>query len=279
MSSATHQPSLTLPPNLPVLRFGELDSTNAYARKLAETGQLRGRAAVVVAERQTSGVGRFRRQWTSPVGGLWWTLAWPLPEADAADRMIEGLGLRVGLGCTCALQSLLRNTKRPATVRLKWPNDVMINGRKVAGVLCELVHERSSLAARRYVLIGIGVNANLSNAQLPFELREKATGLLDHLARPVPLDDLMAAILHQLMELVPIEGLPAELLQLVRALLYGVGQPATVSLPQGQKISGILLGIDARGMAQLRTDDGVFTAPNGTILMTDDSPSSNGHGT
>jgi BirA family transcriptional regulator, biotin operon repressor / biotin---[acetyl-CoA-carboxylase] ligase len=261
-----------LPPGLPVLRFGELESTNKYARKLAETGQLRGRAAVIIAERQTDGVGRFRRQWSSPVGGLWCTLAWPLPEGPAGERVLDGLGLRVGLGCTYAIQSLLRKTKRPCEVRLKWPNDVMVNSRKVAGVLCELVFERDSLAAHKYVLVGVGVNANIASAQLPFELREKATGLLDHLPKPIPLDDLLAVILHQLYELVPIEGLPAEMLQLVRAMLFGVGLPAAVSLPQGQKVHGVLLGIDHRGLAQLRTDDGVFTAPSGTVLMTEEPP-------
>lgn len=270
----------TLPLGLPVLRFSELDSTNKYARKLAESGQLRGRPAVVVAERQTDGVGRFRRQWSSPPGGLWCTYAFPLPQSPAGERVLEGLGLRIGLACTTAISELLQNTKRPCDVRLKWPNDVMVNGRKVAGMLCELVSERESLAQHRYILIGVGVNANFTSVQLPPELREKATGLLDHLACPVKLDSLLASIVGGLQELAPVEGLPHDLLQRVRTLLYGVGQHAAVSMPHGQKVSGVLLGIDSRGLAQLRTDDGVFTAPSGTVLMTDEvlSTSALAHG-
>lgn len=255
--------------SVPVLRFAELDSTNKYARRIAESGQFRGREAVIVAEQQTAGVGRFRRAWASPAGGLWCTFVFPLPHGADGDKQLDGLGLRVGIACTRTIASILNNTKRPCDVRLKWPNDVLINGRKACGVLCELVTERSSLAGTRYVLVGVGVNANMASSQLPPELREKATGLLDHLPHTIDLDALLACLHIELMTLVGARGLSPELLEEARQRLYGIGQPAAVSLSHGHKVHGTLLGIDTHGLALLRTDDGVFTAPGGTVLVMD----------
>lgn len=266
-----------------VLRFAEIDSTSAYARKLAQTGQLRRRPAMIVAERQTAGVGRFRRQWSSPTGGLWCTLAWPLEPGAAGEGVLEGLGLRVGLACMDVVEGLLSETKRPTDVRLKWPNDVMVNGRKVAGVLCEIVsgslqgigisktQDGSGSGADRYLLIGVGLNANVSSVLLPSEIREKAAGLLDHLARPLDLEMVRERVQAALVMTLRTRGVPTEILRRARERLYGLGSMVSVALPHGQKVFGELIGLNEYGMAQLRTDHGPYVAPSGTVIMVEDA--------
>lgn len=266
-------PPLPSPPaaDIPVIRFREIESTSSLARRLAETGQLRSRPAMIVAESQTGGVGRFKRQWTSPVGGLWCTLAFPLRSGAPGDAIIEGLGLRVGVAITTVIRAVLDNqTKRPADVRLKWPNDVLINARKVAGILCELVNCPGAVGPGRAVLVGVGINANLSSAMFPAELRDRVTGLLDHMGRPLDLELLRQAVQSALLEALAAHALPPDLLRTAREMLFGVGAPAVITLPQGRKVHGTLIGIDHSGMAQLRTDDGLFTAPSGTVLMFDE---------
>lgn len=259
------------PAEVPILRFSETESTSKYLKRLAQTGQLRGRMAVVVAERQTGATGRFNRQWSSPPGGLWFTLAWPMPSEPAAcERMLDGLGVRVGVVVMLEIDRVLAQSKRPCDVRLKWPNDVLVNGRKVAGILCELTGERVSLAQHKYLLVGVGVNANVCTMQLPPELRGSACGLMDHVAEPVNNETLLRGMVSGLMGTLPLEGLPSEVGRVARERLWGVGEAMTVTLPQGQKVHGILIGLDSRGMAQIRTDEGVFTAPSGSVLMKDE---------
>jgi BirA family transcriptional regulator, biotin operon repressor / biotin---[acetyl-CoA-carboxylase] ligase len=254
-------------PSMPVLSFPEVESTSGLARKLAETGQLRGRPAMVVAETQSGGVGRFKRQWQSPRGGLWCTLAWPLPADPAGNKLMEGLGLRVGVVCTQLVARVLAPAKHQPDVRLKWPNDVLVNDRKIAGVLCELVPVRASVIGQRYVLIGVGINANLSDALLPAVIRERSTGFLDHIAREVDLVALRERLQSELIAAMETPGLPAGVLSEARRLLWGVGRPAAVALPGGQRVTGMFVGIDDRGLAKLKTDDGLFVAPPGTMLL------------
>lgn len=263
---------------IPVIRLKEVDSTSLFARRLANTGQFRRRAAVVVAEKQTAGVGRFRRQWVSPAGGLWCTLVWPLASGRAGDAALEGLGLRVGMACLDLVDALMQDARGGAEVRLKWPNDVMINGRKVAGVLCELVQGSSGAVSDgggggggddRYVLVGVGLNANVSSAVLPGEIREKSCGLLDHVPRSLDLERVREGLVLRLSAALRCEGVPGEMLRRARQRLFGLNTTVSVSLPHGQKVFGELIGLSDQGMAILRTDDGPYVAPSGTVLMSE----------
>lgn len=256
---------------IPTVRLAEAESTSQFLKRLAQTGQLHGRAAAVVADRQTAGVGRFGRAWSSPPGGLWYSLAWPLPTSQVeSERLLDGLGIRVGVAVMQVIEQVVCQTKRPCEVRLKWPNDLMLNNRKVSGVLCELVSERAALLQNRYVVVGVGINANFSAMQLPVELRARACGLIEHVAEPVNLERLMIAVEHALIEAFRTDGLPLGVLRIARERLWGLDGPITVTLPNGQQVHGLLIGLDARGMAQVRTEDSIFTAPSGAMVMRDE---------
>lgn len=132
----------------------EVGSTQDIAHSLAASGTIEG--ALIIAQRQTYGRGRFNREWISPDGGLWFSL---LLRPDLAPAQTAGLSLLMGLGVTHAIIS---ETNLPTLI--KWPNDIWIRGKKVAGILMELIATDVSV---KYILLGIGVNVNISSELLP----------------------------------------------------------------------------------------------------------------
>lgn len=126
------------------------ESTNS--RLLALTDLPGGKADVCIAEHQSAGRGRRGREWLAPFGGgICLSLSWSFPEPP---RQLSALTLAVGVALLRALES-----SGVEGVRLKWPNDVLVNGRKLGGILCEL---RAEAGGPAYVVIGIGLNAHLT---------------------------------------------------------------------------------------------------------------------
>lgn len=145
--------------------YHTVDSTNAAARRLAgEPGDSR----VIIAESQTAGRGRRGRAWASPPGaGLWFSLLLQ-PSGIAA-----GAAAPVTLVCAVSLAERLRS-ETGLPVLVKWPNDLLVNGRKVCGILTEFKGEPDRV---EYLVIGVGINVNQDTRDFPAELRIKATSL------------------------------------------------------------------------------------------------------
>jgi BirA family biotin operon repressor/biotin-[acetyl-CoA-carboxylase] ligase len=133
----------------PIYLHGKLDSTNAEALRL--TGAGASAPFVVLAEQQTAGRGRRGRKWVSPFAeNLCYSMVWPV--AGGAQQL-QGLSLVVGLALLTTLRAY--GIDRAG---LKWPNDIVVRGRKIAGVLLELVGDLSDLC---HVVVGVGVNVNM----------------------------------------------------------------------------------------------------------------------
>jgi BirA family biotin operon repressor/biotin-[acetyl-CoA-carboxylase] ligase len=146
--------------------FDEVDSTQEVARELAASGAAQGTA--VIAERQTAGRGRMGRIWHSPTGVNLYTTIILRPTMALAE--VPRLSLVAGVAVAEALER-----EAPGMVGLKWPNDVWLRGRKAGGIIAEAVTDASQNLA--CVLVGIGININLAAADLPADLRDKATSL------------------------------------------------------------------------------------------------------
>ncbi len=243
--------------HLPLVHLRETDSTSLLARREAQEGADLPR--LYVADTQTGGVGRFGRAWSSPLGGLWLTLAWPLPAVGGA---LEGLGLRVGLACCDALDAAIAHAGAPRRTQLKWPNDVMLQGKKVGGALCEVIPIPGGMAA----LLGVGINANFPLADLPESLRGRAGTVLDLLGIGLDLAGLRHDLTARLIEALTVPRPPGATVALVRQRLSGVGQPATITAG-GATTSGVLLGLSDDGRPRLGTDAGEWTAPAGAELL------------
>ncbi|MEZ0230503.1 MAG: biotin--[acetyl-CoA-carboxylase] ligase, partial [Planctomycetota bacterium] len=141
----------------------ELPSTNDRARELAAQGAPEG--TLVVALRQTGGRGRLGRSWASPVGGLYLSLVLR-PDKGMLER--ASLALVAGLAASEALDA----AGRTAT-SLKWPNDVLLDGKKIGGLLAEVTRERNEAV----VVLGVGLNVDTPADAFPPEVRGIATSL------------------------------------------------------------------------------------------------------
>lgn len=150
----------------PLVRFEAVDSTNRVAAELATQGAAEG--TTVVAGTQTGGRGRLGRSWSSPQGGLWLTTILRPPVAVAAN--VATLALVGGVAVAETALRLTAGLDRPPEVRVKWPNDVHVNGRKLAGVLGQVCPPNA-------VLLGIGLNLNVSPDDWPPDVRALATSL------------------------------------------------------------------------------------------------------
>ncbi|MHB0884426.1 MAG: biotin--[acetyl-CoA-carboxylase] ligase [Bacillota bacterium] len=150
----------------PLIRLETVDSTNRAAAELAGQGAAEG--TVVVAEVQTGGRGRLGRSWSSPRGGLWLTTI--LRPPATAGETVATLALVGGVAVAEAVGRLTSWLDQPPEVRVKWPNDVHLNGRKLAGILGQVCPPDA-------VLLGIGLNLNVSPEELPFDVRSLATSL------------------------------------------------------------------------------------------------------
>lgn len=168
-----------------IRHFDRLESTNTTARDLARGGVAEG--VVVIAEAQSRGRGRLGRSWVSPpYRNLYLSLVLrPDMEPAAAPQ----LALVAGLATARAIASL------GVDAQVKWPNDVLIAGRKVAGILTEMESDGDNLSA---VILGIGVNVNLGLDELPAELRDKAGSVAAALGREVPRHELADRLLSDL---------------------------------------------------------------------------------
>jgi BirA family biotin operon repressor/biotin-[acetyl-CoA-carboxylase] ligase len=166
--------------------FQETTSTNDVAEKLARDGVAEG--VVVFAESQTTGRGRLGRKWISPANkGLWFSvlLRPALRPQDATQLTVVS---------ATALRRAIEN-QTGLKPEIKWPNDIMIRGRKVAGILTELSAELDRV---KYLILGIGVDVNLNASDFPTDLRKMATSLKAELGKAVARAELAVTILRQL---------------------------------------------------------------------------------
>ncbi len=166
--------------------FQQTTSTNDVVEKLARDEVAEG--VVVFAESQTRGRGRLGRRWHSPSGkGLWFSmLLRPQMRPEAATRITVASG--TALNRAIAAHTALKP-------EIKWPNDILLQGRKVAGILTELTAELDRI---RYVNLGIGVDVNLTASDFPAELRKLSTSLKIESGKLINRAELAVTILREL---------------------------------------------------------------------------------
>lgn len=166
-----------------IIHFQQTDSTNLRARELADQGAPEG--TLVVAERQTQGRGRKGRTWFSPQGaGIYASLILrPSISPHEATRITF-------LTAVAVAESLLQLTD--LDVRIKWPNDILVKGKKLAGILTEISAERGLLD---YAVVGLGMNVNTSD--FPEEVSHRATSILIEAGKRFPRTDLLRGYLRE----------------------------------------------------------------------------------
>lgn len=228
----------------PIETYDELDSTNAQARRRAESGDFG--PVWITALRQTAGRGRRGRSWETASGNLAATLLFNTakPAAEAAQVSFIAALAACDLADTCIGEGV---------ARLKWPNDLMIHGRKAGGILVE-----SGTCADKTVWLAVGLGINLAHA--PSDVDRPAVAFAELMATPPPLpgsalNSLATAFAHWL-SIWDAQGF-APIAQAWTVRAQGLGQMCEARLPN-QTHRGIAEGLDPDGALRLRLVDGAI---------------------
>lgn len=228
-----------------IYSYKNTDSTNTIAYKLAEDGEKEG--AAVFAQEQSLGRGRFRRRWSSPEGGVYMSLILR-PKLEPVNMA------RVTLSAAVAIaEAIIALTGLP--VRIKWPNDILINGLKVSGILTEMKAEQDEID---FVILGIGVNVNSAKvgANNYSPLPAGATSLKEASGHEISKVELAKKILEYCEAYYfRMEDNFADIIDEWRKLSYTLGTRIKVH-SHGQELEGQALDVDDNGGLIVRLDTG-----------------------
>jgi len=236
--------------------YRSVKSTNDVAAQLAVSGSPEG--TIVTAEEQTRGRGRLSRSWHSPLHtGVYVSVI--LRPGFPAEQA-PGLSIMTALVLADTLEPYC-----PDRVRIKWPNDVLISGRKVAGILTELSAERQRI---EHVILGVGVNVNQRAEDFPIQLKSTATSLRRVTRRKHSRVELVQRFLVRLEK--EYAGYQKRGLRHSRTRLrrYSSLIGTQVKLARGREIvQGVAVDIEADGSLLLETDQGTISVSSGEVTM------------
>ncbi len=226
--------------------FPSLASTNREAQEQARRGA--GEGAAILADSQSRGKGRLGRLWESPPGvNLYFSL---VLRPDIPPAKAPQLTLMAGIAVCRALSKV-----STLEARLKWPNDVLVRGRKVAGILAEMESESGRI---RFVILGVGINVNWRGEDMPPSVRDTATSLRSEAGEEISRASVAGEIFDELEDWYADflkEGFSSRMREEWNRLSWVNGKRVTVTLPDGI-VSGDALGLDRNGALLLMDEQG-----------------------
>jgi len=169
-----------------IIYHDQIDSTNRVAKELAKEGKPAG--TVVQAGQQSAGRGQYGRVFSSPPGGLYFSL---ILQPDLELEHLPLVTLATGLSCREVLQASFG-----LDTRIKWPNDIYLDHKKIAGMLCESVLVDSPEIGSSTVVVGVGLNVNSAVSDFPSELQPIVTTLFAHLNTKIQLPSLLILLVE-----------------------------------------------------------------------------------
>lgn len=230
----------------------KLDSTNTKAIEIARSGSIE-TPLLVLTDRQTAGRGQRDRRWWSATGALTFSLV-------VADESPTPLSLIAGLAMASTVADLAPNT----TIGLKWPNDVLLEGRKACGILVESAR---SATGRSFQVIGVGFNVNNRSADAPIEVRDNIVSLSEAAGRDFELLAVLESILRQLAKLQ--QQFVVGTLDLMcdwQQFCALTGKTVRITSPT-HELTGICQGIDSNGHLLIATNGEVHPCASGTVTI------------
>ncbi|MFQ6052233.1 MAG: biotin--[acetyl-CoA-carboxylase] ligase [Candidatus Hydrothermarchaeota archaeon] len=221
--------------------FKEIGSTMDYAKDLGTKGIPEG--ALVISEIQTKGRGRLSREWQSPFGGIWLSLLLRpkiSPVHAPKITLLSGIAVTKTIKKECDLDA-----------RLKWPNDVIINGKKVCGILTEISAEIDRI---NFVVVGIGINVN---NELPKELERSATTIRKESKRSFSRLKILKSLLEEFESLyVLFKKNQTFIVDEWKKYSDTLNKPVRITTPD-RVIEGLALDIDEEGRLIVKTNESV----------------------
>lgn len=226
--------------------FQEVDSTNNVAKFLAESGTNEG--TIIIAETQTKGKGSRGKKWESPLGGIWLSI---ILRPDISPSKAPLITLATGVAVTNVLRNL------GVDARIKWPNDILINDKKVSGILTEANAKFNTVD---YVIVGIGIDSNLNIENLPSRIQPGSTSLKKELKTDIDESQVIANFLHEFEKIYNLfkEEKFDDILYYWRSLAHTIGNNVEIQQTLGKKIKGYAVGINRKGALILEKHDGTL---------------------
>lgn len=243
MSASKQKPASNLLNDYHLLSFDSLDSTNEEAKRLAKGGGCHG--AVIWAKHQSEGRGRMGRSWVSAEGNLFVSLLLQ-PE-----KPVQELGQLSFVAAISVIESLEALVPAGNRLQCKWPNDVLLNDKKLGGILLESF--QSGENDKPWVVVGVGVNVD----NFPPRTEFPATCLKDAGVELVSAKIILSRFIHHFIECYNIwnEKGFAPMRRKWSAVAWGLQTRVCARLPDGD-IEGICRGIDGNGSLELKLDNG-----------------------
>ena len=234
----------------------EVGSTNDVAKQLVQSDRSVSLPALVVADVQTHGRGRSGKTWWSEPGSLVLSLI-----VDSSSVQHPGLiACAVALGITKAI----REQHRKLDAQIKWPNDVYVEARKVAGVLIETVSNQPNAST---AIIGIGINLNCDLSMAPTELIGSAGSLMDLSGVASDPNDFLCRLISSITKY--LDDMKSESTQCLNeytnATLFLPGSKILVTLPNGNKVNGTYAGIGSIGQLLIDSEEQRIEVNSGTV--------------
>lgn len=227
-----------------VVHLNAVDSTNSELKRLAKTEDVTG--LVLIADEQTGGRGRRGNSFSSPAGGLYLSA---VLTPDASPSAVSDITAWVAVAVRRALCAVLEKDSLP---EIKWINDIVLNNKKLGGILCEIITEQGKV---KYIIAGVGINLNAK--EFDGDLREKATSLYIETGKEYSRDEIADRVIVSLRQME--EDYPdkkAEYLAEYRRHCVTTGKNVTLLSADGSKTEAEAISIDDGFRLVVRLPDG-----------------------
>lgn len=235
----------------------QVTSTNTLAMQMASSSHLE-MPLLFLADEQVSGRGRGTNSWWSTAGSVTMSLAVSRVGLTMTPQAVYSLGAAL------AVLATLKPYAAAERLALKWPNDVMCDGKKLAGILLETAHGLNDA-----LIIGIGINVNNQLASAPENIRNIGTSLSDATGNPVNRSELVCGLVSNLEELCARRSSVDQLIEDYRRVDFLWGKQVRVHRA-GESLCGVCRGIDGSGALLLATSDELISLASGTVEVESD---------
>ena len=242
--------------------YDEVPSTNDVAKELAK--RAREQKAIIIADTQTSARGRHGRHWISPTGGVWLSF---LLRPQITPEKITRLTFIAATAAARTIQDTL-----DLAAEVKWPNDVLVNRKKLCGILTEATTRNNTV---EYVVVGIGINANMGLQAFPDSLQESVTTLEHELSYETDCEALTRDLTQRFDQRYKRlqKGMWPTLLQEWRSLARFLGETVMVT-SYAETLVGKALDLDTEGALMIRLQNGTLKkVVTGDVALVAISPS------
>lgn len=227
--------------------FKEVMSTNTVAKFFAENNAPNG--LVVISEKQTNGKGKSGKQWESPLGGVWLSI---ILEPPINQKKTPIITLATGLAVEKTFERMgIKDGE------IKWPNDVLINGKKVCGILTEAI---AKINAIEHIIIGVGIDVNIDVEGLPEHVKERTISLKNVAGKEFDENEVIRIFLEEFEKIY--EDLLNEnyekILKEWRKKSYSIGKKVEIRTPFSKSYDGYIVGINSDGILIVEKEDGTL---------------------